>query len=110
MDTAGISGLMWPQSLWVLELRLHLWGQVATGSFEDSPMCYLHTGHPLQVLHKINGVLCEFDGVIVGLLQHDWDQVSRLYSSHFRIPVQVSLGIIKVYSKGDAWLRNGAVE
>lgn len=73
-NQGGITGLMLSLSLSVVELRLRLWGQIASGSF-DSSTAYSSSIHPLQTLVKINGIICELDVVVNTLLRDTQPEV-----------------------------------
>lgn len=75
-DQSEILGFMLSLSLSVVELRLRLWGQIASGFF-DSSMAYSSSIHPLQILVKINGIICELDVVINTLLRDTQPEVSE---------------------------------
>lgn len=66
-DHGEMAGLMLSLSLSVVELRLRLWGQIAS---EILAVYRSSSIYPLQTLVKINGIICEL-GVVVNTLL--WD-------------------------------------
>lgn len=68
-DQGEMAGLMLSLSLSVVELRLRLWGQIASGFVENSTVYRSSSIYPLQTLIKINGIICELDVVVNTLLR-----------------------------------------
>lgn len=75
LNQGGINGLMLSLSLSVVELRLRLWGQIASGCFDSSTAYCFSSIHPLQTLVKINGIICELDVVVNTLLRDTQPEV-----------------------------------
>lgn len=65
-DHGEMAGLMLSLSLSVVELRLRLWGQIASGFAENLTVYRSSSIYPLQTLVKINGIICEL-GVVVNI-------------------------------------------
>lgn len=74
-DPREMAGLMLSLSLSVVELRLHLWGQIASGFAENLTVYRSSSMYPLQTLVKINGIICELDLVVNTLLRDTQPEV-----------------------------------
>lgn len=84
-DKGGMVALLLPLSLSVIKLRLHLWGQIAAESLDDSAVHYSSVDHPFQTLVKVNGIICELDVVVNALIQDTEDEVCGLFPFGFII-------------------------
>lgn len=71
-----MAGFMLSLSLSVVELRLRLWAQIASGLFDDSALNRPSSAYPVQNMIGINGIICELDVVVNTLLRDTQPEVS----------------------------------